>query len=231
MPNMPLLFTVKAMPFFSKGDLFFFGQGSPGKGTSRGKIHGIQVFGKFLLPLLSGWLLSKRFLGLVLPSSKDILPSVVLLMLVNCCFNPVTEMGELIDGFKLIINPWSPWGSPWKNFWQTIVLSMLYSPIWATCLKSAMYLSRSPCSILRVKTSPLARSLLIWSWNVSAKSLITVVQIHSSVSLPPKARCLVIIWLVSCTHALTWGPRIYPRNRLAQSNGVLITLVHQFKPW
>ena len=89
------------MPFFSKGDLFFFGQGSPGMGMSRGKIHGIWVFGKFLLPLLFGWLLSEGFLGLVLPSSKDILPPLVFLMLVDCSFHPVAEVGEPIDGFKV----------------------------------------------------------------------------------------------------------------------------------
>ena len=139
-------------------------------------------------------------------------------------------VNQLMDS-KLIMDPWRPWGSPWKNFWQTMVSSMLYSPNQTTCLKSATYLSISPCSILRVKISPLARSLLMWSWNVSAKSLITVVQIHSSVSLPPNARCSVITWLVSCTHALTQGPQTYPRNSCARSNGVLITLVHQFRPW
>ena len=50
----------------TEGDLFFFGQGSPGMGMSRGKIHGIWVFGKFLLPLLSGGLLPEGFLRLVL---------------------------------------------------------------------------------------------------------------------------------------------------------------------
>ena len=104
-PNVPLLFTVKAKPLFSEGNLFFFGQGSPGMGTSRGKIHDIWVFGKFLLPLLSGWLLSERFLGLVLPPSKDILPYLVLLMLMNCCFNPIAEMGELINRFKVDHRP------------------------------------------------------------------------------------------------------------------------------
>ena len=102
---MSLLFTVKATPLFSEGDLFFFGQGSPGTGMSRGKIHGIQVFGKFLLPLLSGGLLPKVFLGLVLPSAKNILPSLVFLMLVDGCFHPVTEMGESIDGFKVNHGP------------------------------------------------------------------------------------------------------------------------------
>ena len=70
-------------------------------GTSRGKIHGIRVFGKFLLPLLSGGFLPEGFLGLVLGSAKNILPSLVLLMLADGCFNPVTEMGESIDGFEI----------------------------------------------------------------------------------------------------------------------------------
>ena len=105
MPNMPLLLTVEATPFLSEGDLFFFGQGSPGTGTSRGKIHGIWVFGKFLLPLLSGGLLPKRFLGLVLSSAKNILPSLVFLMLADSCFYPVTKMGESIDGFEIDHRP------------------------------------------------------------------------------------------------------------------------------
>ena len=105
MPNVTLLFTVKAMSLFSEGDLFFFGQGSPGTGTSRGKIHGIWVFGKFLLPLLSGGLLPKGFLGLVLPSTKNILPSLVFLMLADGCFHPVTEMGKSIDGFEIDHGP------------------------------------------------------------------------------------------------------------------------------
>ena len=77
MPNMPLLLTIEATPFLSEGDPFFFGQGSSGTGTSRGKIHGIQVFGKFLLPLLSGGFLPKGFLGLVLCSAENILPSLI----------------------------------------------------------------------------------------------------------------------------------------------------------
>ena len=98
---MPLLLTVEATPFLSKGDLFFFGQGSPGMGTSRGKIHGIWVFGKFLLPLLSGGLLSEGFLGLVLSSAENILPSLVFLMLADSCFYPITKMGESVDRFKV----------------------------------------------------------------------------------------------------------------------------------
>ena len=98
---MPLLLTVEAAPFPSEGDLFFFGQGSPGTDMSRGKIHGIRVFGKFLLPLLSGGLLPKGFLGLVLCSTENILPSLVFLMLADGRFNPVAEMGESIDGFEI----------------------------------------------------------------------------------------------------------------------------------
>ena len=89
------------MPLLLESDLFFFGQGSLGTGTSRGKIHGIRVFGKFLLPLLSGGFLPKGFLRLVLPSAKDILPSLVFLMLADCCFHPVTKMSESIYGFKV----------------------------------------------------------------------------------------------------------------------------------
>ena len=96
---MPLLLTVEATPFLSEGDLFILGQGSPGTGTSRGKIHGIQVFGKFLLPLLSGGLLPKGFL--VLSSAEDILSSLVFLVLADSCFYPVTKMGKSIDGFEV----------------------------------------------------------------------------------------------------------------------------------
>ena len=99
---MPLLLAVEATPFLLEGDLFFFGQGSPGTGTSRGKIHGIRVFGKFLLPLLSGGLLPKGFLGLlVLPSAEYVLPSLVLFVLADGCFYPVAKMGESIDGFEI----------------------------------------------------------------------------------------------------------------------------------
>ena len=70
-------------------------------GTSRGKIHGIRVFGKFLLPLLSGGFLPEGFLGLVLPSAEYILPSLVFLMLADGCFYPVAKVGESIDGFEI----------------------------------------------------------------------------------------------------------------------------------
>src|ERR1700744_3773234 len=101
MPHVTLVFTVKAMSLFSEGDLFFIGQGSPGTGTSRGKIHGIWVFGKFLLPLLSGGLLPKGFLRFVLSSANNILPSLVFLMLADFCFYPVAKMGESIYGFEV----------------------------------------------------------------------------------------------------------------------------------
>ena len=43
----------------------------------------------------------KGFLGLVLSSAKNILPSLVFLMLADGCFYPVTKMGESIDRFKI----------------------------------------------------------------------------------------------------------------------------------
>ena len=98
---MPLFFAVEAASFLSESDLFFFGQGSPGTGTSRGEIHGIRVFGKFLLPLLSGRFLPEGFLGLVLCSTENILPPLVLLMLADGRFDPVAEMSESIDGFEI----------------------------------------------------------------------------------------------------------------------------------
>ena len=100
-PNVPLLLAVEATPFLLEGDLFLFGLGSPGTGTSRGKIHGLRVFGKFLLPLLSGGFLPKGFLRLVLSSAEHILPSLVFLVLADGCFYPVAEMGESIDRFKV----------------------------------------------------------------------------------------------------------------------------------
>ena len=51
---MSLFATFEALPFLSESGSFVVGQGSPGTGTSRGKIHGIWVFRKTLLPLLSG---------------------------------------------------------------------------------------------------------------------------------------------------------------------------------
>ena len=59
----------------------------------------------------------------------------------------------------------------------------------------------------------------------------TVVQIHSSVSLPPKAICSAMSWLVSCTQALTLGPQMYPKNNWALSKGTLITAVLRLRPW
>jgi hypothetical protein len=47
---------LETFAFSAQPGHFIIGQGSPGMGTSRGKIHGIGVFGKTLLPLLFGWL-------------------------------------------------------------------------------------------------------------------------------------------------------------------------------
>ena len=51
---MSLFATFETFAFLSEGDSFVVGQGSLGMGTSRGKIHGIWVFCKTLLPLLFG---------------------------------------------------------------------------------------------------------------------------------------------------------------------------------
>ena len=81
-------------------------------GTSRGKIHGIWVFGKFLLPLLSGGFLPEEFLGLVLCSAEDILPSLVLFMLADSRFDPIGETSKSIDRFKIDHRSLKSFGEP-----------------------------------------------------------------------------------------------------------------------
>ena len=86
---MSLFATFKALPFLSKGGSFVVGQGSPGTGTSRGKIHGIWVLRKTLLPLLFGGLLI-WVSGVELPlSSKISLVREVFAMLTNSALDPV----------------------------------------------------------------------------------------------------------------------------------------------
>ena len=51
--------------------------------------------------MLSSGLLPEGFLGLVLCSAKNILPSLVFLMLVDGRFDPVAKMGESINGFEI----------------------------------------------------------------------------------------------------------------------------------
>jgi hypothetical protein len=49
-----LAFALEALAFLVQFGHFVVCEGSPGTGMSRGKIHGIGVFGKSLLPLLFG---------------------------------------------------------------------------------------------------------------------------------------------------------------------------------
>ena len=88
---MSLFVTFEALPFLSEGGSFVVGQGSPGTGTSRGKIHGIWVLCKTLLPLLSGrsliWVSGvELFL-----SSKISLVCEVFAMLVDSSLNPIFQ--------------------------------------------------------------------------------------------------------------------------------------------
>ena len=86
---MSLFATLEALPFLSEGSSFIVGQGSPSTGTSRGKIHGIQVFGKTLLPLLFGGVLIGVSWIEILLSSKIRLISQVFAMLTDSSFNPI----------------------------------------------------------------------------------------------------------------------------------------------
>ena len=67
---MSLFATFETPSFLSEGGSFVIGQGSLGMGMSRGKIHGIRVFGKTLLPLLFGGSLVGIPWVEVFPSSK-----------------------------------------------------------------------------------------------------------------------------------------------------------------
>jgi hypothetical protein len=61
-PDMSLAFALETFSFLAQLVHFVVCEGSPGTGTSRGKIHGIGVFGKSLLPLLtSGFLAFSTF--------------------------------------------------------------------------------------------------------------------------------------------------------------------------
>ena len=92
--------TFEAFSFLSKGGSFVIGQGSLGTGTSRGKIHGIRVFGKPLLPLLFG----RSLVGVpqieVLPSSKIRLVCEVFAMLADSPFDPVIQVLVVACRFK-----------------------------------------------------------------------------------------------------------------------------------
>ena len=87
---MSLFTTFEAPSFLSKGGSFIVSQGSLGTGMSKGKIHGIWVFGKTLLPLLFG---GSLIVGIsrveVFPSSKIRLVCEVFAVLTDSSFNPV----------------------------------------------------------------------------------------------------------------------------------------------
>jgi hypothetical protein len=55
-PYVALAFTLETLAFLAQPGHFIVCESSPGMGTSRGKIHGIGVFDKTLLPLLFGGL-------------------------------------------------------------------------------------------------------------------------------------------------------------------------------
>ena len=95
---MSLFVTFEALPFLSEGGSFVVGQGSPGMGTSRGKIHGIWVLCKTLLPLLSGGSLIWVSGVELLLSSKISLVREVFAMLTDSALDPVLK--------SLVVTSW-----------------------------------------------------------------------------------------------------------------------------
>ena len=97
---MPLFAAFETFPFLSEGGTFVVCQGSSGTGTSRGKIHGIWVLCKTLLPLLFGrslvWVLWVEFVS----SSKISLVGKVFAVLTDGSFNPVFESLVVPGGFE-----------------------------------------------------------------------------------------------------------------------------------
>ena len=98
--HMPFFSTFETLPFLSQGGSFVVGQGSPGTGMSRGKIHGIWVLRKTLLPLLSGGALI-WVSGIALPwSSKISLVCEGFAMLTDSTLNPVFKSLVVMGWFK-----------------------------------------------------------------------------------------------------------------------------------
>ena len=97
---MSLFATFETLSLLSEGGSFVVCQGSLGTGMSRGKIHGIRVFGKTLLPLLLGGSL----IGIpgieVLLSSKIRLVGQVFAMLPDGSFNPVIQILIMAGWFE-----------------------------------------------------------------------------------------------------------------------------------
>ena len=81
--------TFEIPSLLSEGGSLIVGQGSPGMGTSRGKIHGIWVFGKTLLPLLFGGSLVGIPQVEAFLSPKIRLVCEVLAVLADSSFDPV----------------------------------------------------------------------------------------------------------------------------------------------
>ena len=185
---MSLFATFEAFPFLSKGGSFVVGQGSPGMGTSRGKIHGIWVLCKTLLPLLFGGSLIWS-LGVELLSSKISLVCEVFTMLADSAFNPVLQSLIVMGWFK---------GE--HRFLQSLRESLEVFPAYhaGQFVVSSQFGQLLELGRVFIQLSPLhfesksffsALSRLMTSWKFWAKSLIMVSQIHLSVSLPPILRC------------------------------------------
>ena len=97
---MSLLATFKALSLLSESGSFVIGQGSPGTGTSRGKIHGIWVLCKTLLPLLScGSLIRVSGVELSWPSKISLICE-VFAMLTDSTLDPVFEGLVMASWFK-----------------------------------------------------------------------------------------------------------------------------------
>src|ERR1700744_5410556 len=98
--HMSLLATFKALSLLSESGSFVVGQGSPGTGTSRGKIHGIWVLCKTLLPLLSRGSLIWVSGVVLLLSSKISLVCEVLAMLTDSSLDPIFQGLVVTSWFK-----------------------------------------------------------------------------------------------------------------------------------
>ena len=97
---MSLFAAFETFALLPRGSSFVVGQGSLGMGTSRGKIHGILVLCKTLLPLLFGGPLVLVSWVEVFPSSKIRLVCEVFAMLTDGFFNPVFQSLIMVGRFE-----------------------------------------------------------------------------------------------------------------------------------
>ena len=95
---MSLFATFETFSFLLEGSSFVVGQGSPGTGTSRGKIHGIWVLCKTLLPLLFGGSLVRVSGVEFFLSPKIRLVGKVFAVLSDSAFYPVLQ-GLIVTGW------------------------------------------------------------------------------------------------------------------------------------